>query len=94
MDQTPQRGAGLFTPVRRGKPACNDNDSGDVVDDDEDVELVSVCVVGESLKNNAALMADVHSFKLKVVFSRCLSYKKLQIFAHFTFLLLLFNKVL
>ena len=76
MDSTPQRGAGaptLYTPNRRSRSAAPKFPSlgNDSIDNGVDeVEISTVCVVGDRLKNNEAIMADIRSFNLKVVYSR------------------------
>jgi hypothetical protein len=77
MDSTPQRGAGIYTPNRRSRsvaPKYNPNDSidnhVDAEADSDGAEITTICVVGEKLRNDAAIMANVNSFNLKVVFSR------------------------
>ena len=76
MDFTPQRGAGapvLYTPSRRSRSAAPKMSSlGDesIENEVDEVEITDICVVGDRLKSNEAIMADIRSFNLKVVFSR------------------------
>ena len=74
MEVTPQRGAGLYnTPNRRSRCVApkylGHESSFDNTVDDVD-EITTICVVGDRLRNNAEIMADINSFNLKVVFSR------------------------